>query len=125
MLALVACIVGVHKVDRANRAQWKREHINLFYTCTRWGALSQMCFEFLLLHHAGPFKNLGEAKIHQDSWQAVAMSNLHSVAPLPSSATRPKLSTLGGSQERLGEDSAEIKLQKHARAEYHLYHIQF
>ena len=37
MLALVACTMGVHKVDRANRVQWKREHINLFYTCTRWG----------------------------------------------------------------------------------------
>ena len=47
------------------------------------------------------------------------------VAPLPSSVTRPRSSILGGSQERLREDIVEIKLQKHARAEHHLYHIQF
>ena len=103
-----------------------KENTSISFIYAQGGAaLSQMYFDFLLLHHARPFKNLGEAKIHQDSWQAVAMSNLHSVAPLPSSATRPKSSILGRSQEKLGEDSAEIKLQKHARAKYHLYHIQF
>ena len=78
MLALVACTVGVHKLDKANSVQWKREHINFFIHAQGGGALSKLCIEFLLLHHAGPFKNLGEAKIHQDSWQAAAMPNSQS-----------------------------------------------
>ena len=69
MLALVACTVGVHKVDRANRLQWKREDIKFFVHAQGGGVLSLMYFEFLLLHHARPFKNLAEVKIHQDSWQ--------------------------------------------------------
>ena len=56
----------------------KRTHQFLLYMHKAGGALSQMYFEFLLLHHAGPFENLGEAKIHQESWQVAAMSNVHS-----------------------------------------------
>ena len=51
----------------------KRTH-QFFYTCT----LSQMYFEFLLLHHVAPFENLGEAKIHQDSWQVGVISEVKS-----------------------------------------------
>ena len=45
-----------------------------------------MCFQFLLLHHAGPFENLSEAKIHQGLWQGAAMSNLHSRSTLINSS---------------------------------------
>ena len=69
MLALVACTVGLHKVDRDNRVNGK-ENTSIYFIHEQGGdALSQMYFQFLLLHHAGLFENLGESKIHQNSWQ--------------------------------------------------------
>ena len=67
MLALVACTVGVHKVDRANGVQWKREHINLFYACTRWAFSLKCTFNFCFCTMLGPSRISGRPrfiKIH-------------------------------------------------------------
>ena len=64
------------------------------------GSLFLMFFESLLLHHARPFKNLGEGESHQDSWRAVGMSNLHS-----NSNSHLSFSSLSKTSARTNQDS--------------------
>ena len=62
MSPLVACTLGVHKVDETTGSNGK-ENTSISVTHAQgWGVLSLIYFKIFLSHHAGPFENLGEDK---------------------------------------------------------------